>query len=247
MAVLVTGGKRWIIPMTFVCLVLGAMLGIQVHSQQLRGATEVGRQTSALVGMLSRNELQVEQQKQEIEKLRARLAEYEREAASEKGFARLMTEELATSRIALGTVAVRGPGVVLEISDSTMRTSNDFGGADVYVIHDFDLLQIANELWCAGAEAVSLNGQRLITGSAIACSARLIEVNKVTVASPFVFQAIGDKQKLMAALNIRDGVLDRLRVLQFPVKLTPKDEIVIPPISVTPKYDFAQPVKEKKQ
>ncbi len=246
MAVLVQGGKRWVIPMTFVCLVLGAMLGIQVHSQQQRGATEVGRQTSALVGMLSRNELQVQQQQEEIERLRARLAEYEKEAASDKGFAKIMTEELAASRIALGTVAVRGPGIILEISDSSMRTSNDFGGADVYVIHDFDLLQIANELWCAGAEAVSLNGQRLITGSAIACSARLIEVNKVTVASPFVFQAIGDKEKLMSALNIRDGVLDRLRVLQFPVKLTPSDQITIPPVPVTPKYEFAKPVKESK-
>ena len=245
MGTLSARGKRWVAPMTVVCLVLGGMLGIQVHSQQLRGASQVGRQTSALVGMLTRNEAQVEQQKEEIELLRGRLAEYETEAASEKGLTRIMQEELHTSRIALGTVAVKGPGVELELSDSTMRAGGDFGAQDVYVIHDFDLLQIANELWCAGAEAVSINGQRLLTGSAIACSARLIEINKITVASPYVFKAIGDKDKLMSALNIRDGVLDRLRVLQFPVKLTPKDEVVIPPISVPPKYEHAQPVEKE--
>ncbi|HUU53363.1 MAG TPA: DUF881 domain-containing protein [Armatimonadota bacterium] len=234
--------------MTVVCLVLGGMLGVQVHTQQLRGATQVGRQTSALVGMLTRNEAQVEQQQEEIERLRGVLSEYEREAASEKGLTRLMQEELHTTRIALGTVAVKGPGVELELSDSTMRAGGGFGDQDVYVIHDFDLLQVANELWCAGAEAVSINGQRLLAGSPIACSARLIEVNKVTVASPFKFKAIGDRDKLMSALNIRDGVLDRLRVLQFPVKLMPKEEVVIPPISVPPKYEHAQPVgKEAKQ
>jgi len=245
MATLVSGSKRWVIPFTFVCLVLGSMLGIQVHTQRLRGATQVVRQTTALIEMLSRSETQAQQQKEEIDQLRARLAEYEKEAASEKGLTRLMNEELRAARIALGTVEVEGPGIELEVADSTMRTSDEAGTQDVYVIHDFDLLQIANELWCAGAEAISLNGQRLITGSGIACSARLIAVNRVTVASPFVFHAVGDKQKLASALNIRDGVLDRLRVLQFPVKLTQKDSIVVPPIAVAPKYQYARPVEKE--
>lgn len=231
--------------MTVVCLVLGGMLGIQVHSQQLRGASQVGRQTSAVVDMLTRSAAQVEQQQEEIERLRGLVAEYEKEAAGEKGVARIMQEELHTSRIALGTVAVKGPGVEMELSDSTMRAGGEFGAQDLYVIHDFDLLQIANEMWSAGAEAVSINGQRLLTGSAIACSARLIAINNITIASPYVFKAIGDKDKLMSALNIRDGVLDRLRVLQFPVKLTPKDEVVIPPISVAPKYEHARPLEKE--
>ena len=245
MGTLSVRGNRWVVPMTVVCLVLGGMLGIQVHSQQLRGASQVGRQTSAVVDMLTRSAAQVEQQQEEIERLRGLVAEYEKEAAGEKGVARIMQEELHTSRIALGTVAVKGPGVEMELSDSTMRAGGEFGAQDLYVIHDFDLLQIANEMWSAGAEAVSINGQRLLTGSAIACSARLIAINNITIASPYVFKAIGDKDKLMSALNIRDGVLDRLRVLQFPVKLTPKDEVVIPPISVAPKYEHARPLEKE--
>ena len=245
MGTLSARGNQWVVPMTVVCLVLGGMLGIQVHSQQLRGASQVGRQTSALVDMLTRSAAQVEQQQEEIERLRGLVAEYEKEAAGEKGVARIMQEELHTSRIALGTVAVKGPGVEMELSDSTMRAGGEFGAQDLYVIHDFDLLQIANEMWSAGAEAVSINGQRLLTGSAIACSARLIAINNITIASPYVFKAIGDKDKLMSALNIRDGVLDRLRVLQFPVKLTPKDEVVIPPIAVAPKYEHARPLEKE--
>lgn len=245
MVIRIPANKRWVVPFTLVCLVLGSLLGVQFHTQELRGESQGRRQTTALVERLSQNETQLKEQQGEIERLRTLLSEYEKQASSERGLTKLMTDELHTARIALGMVEVKGPGIVLEVSDSTIKTTDPTGVGDVYVIHDFDLLQIANELWGAGAEAISLNGQRLITGSAIMCSGRLIEVNRVTVASPFVFQAIGDKDKLMSALNIRDGMLDRLRVLQFPVKLTPKSDVVIPPISVTPNYEFTKPVEKK--
>lgn len=237
--------RRWLLPLTVVCAVLGGMLGIQIRSQEARQGMQVGRQTSALVGMLTRGEAQREQQQEEIERLRALLAQYETEAAGERGLVKVMSEELLASRVALGTVAVTGPGIELEISDSTMRASGDIGDESLYVIHDYDLLHIANELWAAGAEAVALNGQRLITGSPIVCSARLIEVNGVPIASPFLFQAIGDREKLMSALTIRGGVLHGLRLLQFPVKLTPKDEVVVPAIAVTPKREYARPVERE--
>jgi len=221
---------------------LGGLLGVQIHTQKLRGASKVGRQTGALVTMLTATQVQLEGQSKEIERLRARLAEYEKQAAGEKGMVKLMSEELRSSRIALGLFPVKGPGIELELRDSTMRVGSDIGGQADFVVHDFDLVQVANELWAAGAEAISLNRQRLAAGSAITCSARLIQVNNVTIPSPFVFLAIGDRDKLISALNIRDGVLDRLRVMEFHVKLTPKEEIVIPPIAVAPKYEYAQPV-----
>jgi len=239
-------GQRWMAAMAGVCLVLGALLGVQVRSQQQRGATESGRRAQALVGgLLTGARIQVENQQAEIERLREQVSRYEKEAADEKGMTRLMKEELQNYRVALGLMPVRGPGIELTLGDSTMRAGDTFGGQEVYVIHDWDLVQIANELWAAGAEAVALNGQRLVAGSAIVCSARLIEVNGVAISSPFTFLAIGDKANLMSALNIRDGSLDRLRVLQFQVKITPRDDIVIPALAVSPKYKLAQPVTKE--
>ena len=235
------GGSQWLTALTVVCLVLGGLLGVQVHTKQLQGARQVGRQTSALVGMLTLKEAQVEEREAEIERLREKVSRYEEDAASERGLVQLMSEELRSNRIALGLLSVRGPGIELVLGDSTMEVDDGIGGQDAFVIHDFDLLQIANELWAAGAEAVSLNEQRLSTGSAITCSGRLIEVNKVPIASPFAFLAIGDRDNLTSALSIRDGALDRLRVLEFQVELTPEDEIVIPAIAVAPKYEHASP------
>jgi uncharacterized protein YlxW (UPF0749 family) len=231
--------------MTVACLVLGGLLGVQAHTQKLRGATQVGRQTTALVERLTESEDQLGKQREEIERLRARLTEYEDEAASEKGLVRLMTEELSNARIALGLSPLEGPGIELELADSTMRAGDEPGGQDVYVIHDFDLIQIANELWAAGAEAVSLNGQRLVSGSAITCSARLIKVNDVTISTPFIFAAIGDPGNLTSALNIRDGMLDRLRVLEFQVKLVPSEGVRIPPIAVARQYEYARPAQKE--
>jgi len=244
-AILWHGKRHWTLSMVAICLVLGALLGVQVHSQRLRGDTEVGRQTGALVSMLTTSQAQLDQHQKEIERLRARVAEYELEVANERGMARLRNEELQHRQIALGLLPVGGPGIQLVLGDSTMRAGDATEAQDLYVIHDFDLVQITNELWAAGAEAVALNGQRLIPGSAITCSTRLIRVNDVTISVPFTFLVIGNKENLMSALNIRDGMLDRLRVLQFKVELTPMDEIVIPPVAVPPQYQYAQPVTEE--
>ncbi|UCC67589.1 MAG: DUF881 domain-containing protein [Armatimonadota bacterium] len=245
MASLWRGEKRWVLAMTLVCFALGGLLAVHVRTQQLRGATEVGRQTSALTWLLTDTRAQLEKQKEETERLRTRVAEYEEEAASEKGLIRLMMDERRNSRIALGLLPVQGPGVELILDDSTMRTGGELGGQDFFVVHDIYLLQVENELWAAGAEAVSLNGHRLISDSAITCSARLIKVNDVSISNPFVFLAIGNRDNLTSALNIRGGILDQLRVLEFQVKLTPKDEIVIPPVAIATKYEYAQPVTKE--
>ena len=166
-------------------------------------------------------------------------------AASEKGLVSLMRDELRNGRVALGVVPVKGPGIELVLDDSTMHTGTDVGGQDLFVIHDVYLLQVANELYASGAEAVSLNGHRLVSGSAITCSTRLIKVNDVAISNPFVFLAIGNKDNLVSALNIRDGFLDFLRRLEFKVKLTPKDEIVIPPVAIAPTYEYSQAVTKE--
>src|SRR5574340_1132530 len=167
-------GKAWTLPVAGVCLILGALLGVQVHTQQLRGATEVGRRSSALVGMLTSSQAQLEAQAKEIEQLRAQVGKFENEAMSDKGVAQRVYQELQTSRVALGLLPVKGPGVELELGDSTMRRDNaEVGGQDIYLIHDFDLREVANELLAAGAEGVSLGNQRLVAGSAIRCSGPL--------------------------------------------------------------------------
>jgi uncharacterized protein YlxW (UPF0749 family) len=242
MAGLTRSDRHWVVVITGICLVLGALLGVQAKTQLLRGETEVSRRSSALLSIVSAARSESEQQKKEIERLRAQLASYEKEAASGRGLAELVNEQLQNSKIALGVLPMKGPGVELVVGDSTTKVGDTFGGDDILVVHDLDLIRIANELWAAGAEAVSLNGQRLVTGSAITCAGRLVQVNRVTIPTPFTFAAIGDPRNLVSALSIRGGPLDDLRWLKFQVKLTPKEEVVVPAISIAPSYHYAKPV-----
>jgi len=239
-------GRHWVLAITGICLVLGALLGVQVHTQVVRGETEVVRRTSFMWQMLSEARAQVERQNKEIERLRMQVSKYESEASGGKGLTKLVSEELQNSRAAQGLLPMKGPGVELVLDDSTMKVGSGMGDQDVYVVHDWDLIQIANELWAAGAEAMSLNGQRLVTGSAITCSGALVQVNRTTVSAPFTFLAIGNRENLVSALNIRGGTLDGLRRLEFVVKLTPGEEVMVPAISIAPTYQYAKPALQER-
>ena len=83
--------------------------------------------------------------------------------------------ELERLEIAAGLVEVEGPGVTVILSDST--AVNTTGDEANYLIHDNDLLSVVNELRSAGAEAISLNGERLLATSEIRCTGAVVTVN----------------------------------------------------------------------
>jgi uncharacterized protein YlxW (UPF0749 family) len=244
MGIQLKGSDRWLLPLSGILLVMGGLLGMQVHTQRQRGVTEIGRRTSALAEVLSANQSQAEEQRKEIASLRQRLTDYEKEASSGQGMTKVITEELQASRIALGLVPLKGPGVVLEVNDSTLL-GKDSGDNDLLLIHEGDLVAITNELWADGAEAIAVNGQRLVAGSAFVCSGRLIRVNNEAISAPFTFTAIGDQRNLVSGLNMPNGLIDKMRVMEFQVNLTQKNDLEVPPIAVTPKYRFATPVKQE--
>ncbi len=100
-------------------------------------------------------------------------------------------DDLTDLRVVTGFVAVRGEGVrvVLENAPYADETTQ---------IRDSDLALLADGLWHAGAEAISINGHRLTARSAIRNSGPAIEVNGVGIASPYTVTAIGDMDTLAA-------------------------------------------------
>ena len=83
---------------------------------------------------------------------------------------------------------------------------------NLYIIHDEDILKVINELRAAGAEAISLNDQRLISTSEIRCAGPTISVNNTRVAAPFVIKAIGNAKSMEDAIKMRGGVAETLSV-----------------------------------
>lgn len=116
--------------------------------------------------------------------------------------------ELKKLNTVLGSTDVTGEGISITIKDnvtgSTIGSIND-------LIHDGDLRTIVNELQNAGAEAISINGQRIVSSTAITCVGTVIQVNNEKVGTPFVIKAIGNQASLVGGMTRAGGFLELLK------------------------------------
>ena len=142
-----------------------------------------------------------------------------------------LTSRLQEYNALLGYTEVKGPGIIITLQDGD---SSVLGGlATQYIVHDEDLYQVVNALKNVGAEAISINGQRITSRTAIACVGNVITVNEQKLGSPFIIQAIGPSLYLYSSLKMPGGYLEYLEGygVKVDVKQVDKDTIVIP------KYD----------
>ena len=95
-------------------------------------------------------------------------------------------------------------------------------------MHAEDILSILNELNVAGAEAIAINGQRIVSTSAVRCAGSVVNVNDVKIAAPFVITAIGDPDILEAALVFPGGVVDSLKPWGIEILIKKLETVEIP-------------------
>ena len=95
------------------------------------------------------------------------------------------------------------------------------------MVHDKDILKIVNELKNAGAEAISINDQRVVLTTSIICGGNVININGEKIGSPFVIKAIG-LPETMANLSRPGGYLSELEDRKLKVDLKKSNDITIP-------------------
>jgi uncharacterized protein YlxW (UPF0749 family) len=95
-----------------------------------------------------------------------------------------------TVQIQAGTTPMVGPGLEVQLSDSD-REARDPVDQGALAVHDVDLQLVINALWAAGAEAVAVNGQRLVATSPIRAAGETVTVNFRPLAPPYKVSAIG--------------------------------------------------------
>jgi uncharacterized protein YlxW (UPF0749 family) len=112
-----------------------------------------------------------------------------------------MLESLARLQAISGLTPSRGPGVRVTLTDAPR--SVDVPGLDpnVLVVHQQDIQAFVNAMWTGGAEAVSLQGQRLISTTGIKCVGNTVVLDGVPYSPPYVIEAIGEPARLSAALD----------------------------------------------
>ncbi len=142
----------------------------------------------------------------------SKIEEYKNEKESDAQTAQLLETELEQLNEVLGKTDVEGEGIVIQLIDKGgSQLSED---VQVENITSTDLLQIINELFSAGAEAVSLNGHRIISMSAVyEIGTEFLKVNGDKISSPYVINAIGNPDYLKSAVSGKGGGVDQLNEL----------------------------------
>ncbi len=177
--------------------------------------------------------------KEQYEDSQEIVEEYKTSSSSNDALIASMQSELEKANVLAGLATVRGEGVVITLKDSTDTEMS----AEAGLVHDTDLTAIVTELKAAGAEAISINGQRVIATTAIRCVGPTIQVNSVKVASPFYIKAIGNSKYLESALNIRNGVVDSLKSYGIEVEIETDNKITIDKYDLALKLRYASEVK----
>ncbi len=141
----------------------------------------------------------------------------------------------------IGATDVTGPGVIVTLSDSKKDASTVLNPSSL-LVHDADVLSVINELKNAGAEAISINEQRLVPTSSISCGGNIIDINGEKVGAPFVIKAIGLPEQL-AALSRQGGYLEILKNASVGVELKKSNSITIPKYTGVIAYKYAQTIE----
>ncbi len=164
-------------------------------------------------------------------------AQFEKSSKSDSDIEAEINKELYNARIVAGVTDVEGPGIIINLDDGTnvlgktqVNTNNDISK----LIHYSDVLQVVDDLRYAGAEAISINGERVVNTTEIYCSSAFLQINGTEVPSPYTILAIGNKDKLKEYESSNHNILFTLsKIRGISVKISTRNDIVIKKLSKT--------------
>lgn len=150
-----------------------------------------------------------------------KLAEYKEKEQSEEESSKLVEKELEQINMYLGKTDVEGQGITIKIQDINNQDENTSEEDATKPISAEDLLVVVDYLKLAGAEAISINGERIINMTDIVDvgSNSLIFVNQQRILAPYIIKAIGDPIKLESTLLGNGGYVEELRNYGFTVDI----------------------------
>lgn len=222
--------KEFIITITIICFVLGLMLTMQLKTVRVNSENATVR-TSELQTQFAELKKNYDAKILELEEKDKMLEEY-RKAETDEETVELLKHELNKALQDAGLTNVRGSGlkVIMEDSITTVEGVYDLNN---YLVHDEDILKVVNELRSAGAEAISVNEQRIVSTSEIRCAGTTIFINGERVGAPFTIKAIGEPALLESAMLMRGGYVDGLKEWGIRFTITRETDIVVPKYNKT--------------
>lgn len=224
--------KRWHLSLTVVSLISGILLMSLIITNQTARSEAVESSNEDLIEIINRIEEETIAMEELIEDKRKRIDQL-REKQVNVGELSVLQNELEWLRRRTGLTQVTGPGITVILDDNeelakAAKANNPLTfDPNSYIIHDKDLLYLVNDLKIGGAEAISINNQRIISSSDIRCVGTVILVNSTRLAPPYEIRAIGNPEKLMKQVT-NGQTYPWLESRDFPVEIIQEESILIP-------------------
>ena len=217
-----------------VCIVLVSVMLMQFRTVEQTDITEIeNMRESELRTALAEWKTKYEEVAVQLEDVNKRIEEYDKTINDNEEASKLIDEELKESNILVGKTNVYGEGVVVTLANNEEQK-----------IEAYDLIDLVNELRYAGAEAISINEQRVLNMTDIVDMGdyAYITVNSQRIQEPYIVKAIGDKDYINSILNLKgSGFVDRSKVLGMNVSSRTENKVEIP------KYDGEFEIKYLKE
>ncbi len=224
--------KSRLVSLTVVFLILGLLLSLQFRTQRNLISSLEAQKTTDLVAMwqnlsTKRNKLQAE-----INQLREQNFALRTDSGIDSNTEQALEKELTRLKISTGIVPVKGKGITVTIT----------GDAPLLYM---DLVDLVNELWASGAEAIAVNKHRIDSFTSISDQEEghsiYITVNGHKLLYPIVIKAIGDPHTLEKGLTFTGGLIDNLNNLYsiYP-DIKEEESLELPAVPLS-QWQYAQP------
>lgn len=215
-----------------ICCVLAIAISIQVKTID-EANKEVGKTTSGNDGL--RDEIlqlrdKYNNKHKELEEAELRLEQVRTQAVADNEEDLEKEKQIKQMEKLLGKTEVKGEGIIITLDDNRDISAEEVLNVGDYIVHYYDLMYITNELFNAGATAVSINNQRITTATGIMCDGNITRVNGEMVGVPITIKAVGFPEMLEGQLTRTGGYLEYLENY-VKIEVQTSNDITIP------KYD----------
>ncbi|MEK4698782.1 DUF881 domain-containing protein [Solibacillus sp. FSL R7-0668] len=208
-----------------VCVITGFIIGFSYNlSKDKRtlntASSQFEQENQYMEDLISQKERNKELVN-ELAELEEKIRTYEKKYSSDEAQYEQNIQDAEQLRLLLGLSAGVGKGIKITLQDSDYNPQST--NPNEYIVHESHIFKVLNELKIAGAEALSINGQRLKANSYISCNGPVITIDGQQYPAPFIIEAIGNQDALISSLELTGGVFDQLLNEQVVVTIERKD------------------------
>jgi uncharacterized protein YlxW (UPF0749 family) len=154
-----------------------------------------------------------------------------------------LNAELNTYKLELGLVPLHGQGLIITLNDASEQFFTTPTEYSLRIVHNTDIIQVLNDLNCGGAEAVSINGQRITENSEVFCDGPFLKINGNKIAAPFSIYAIGNKDTLYDYMMLDENYIKVLKLREVQVSIEKADDVKLPAFNGSAVSNYLKPIK----